>query len=248
MEATGPAPPELDALGSEAVATPVRRPGDGAGKALGHLGRPPLEPRPVRDRLALRRGPGAELAGALPGGEVGVGLGRVETGGVAGDDHLAPDGEPAEDQAGPGVLAELAALGAVVVGEPREAAGVDALEEHVAGPGGTGGVGGGQDHGGGLGQPGRDRGVEPPGELLERVGGQLGGLHGAFLVPPGEAHHRPSCELVSAAACRRRSATGCADGRRAARDDAGSPPARRTASPTMAARRCWSARGALARV
>src|SRR3990167_4618021 len=83
---------------------------------------------------------------------------------------------PVELQGCVGVTSNLAALAAVVVGKPDDAALVIALDQHDAGAGAQVAAHGGQGHGVGLGHFGTDGFFEPLVKLL-----QGGGVRGVFV-------------------------------------------------------------------
>ncbi len=141
METARAALPELEDLGDQQPPAPVRRTGHvGPGEALLDGGDEALELGPVGDHLALRRRPRADLARARARGEVGVARGVVEPLDAPAHPHLAVQLQPAEHRRRRAERFELAALGARVVGEEREAALVGAADEHDPGVGSAVGV------------------------------------------------------------------------------------------------------------
>src|SRR6478735_7960393 len=118
VQAGLPPLPELPRLGLQAIAAPVRRP-----RRLEHVpgavARCIREQRRARlDHLALRRGPGADARIERPRIEIGVGLGiaHLLDGALDADDALELD--PVELQRSERMDRQLAALPALVVGEP----------------------------------------------------------------------------------------------------------------------------------
>ncbi len=172
--------PELHALGHHPHAAPVRRPPHLAPRQLGlGISPQPFERGPVGDDLALRRRQRSDLAAPGPRGPVGVRRRVVHPGRLPLDDHLPARRMPREQQRHPGIGRQLAALAALVVGEEHEPAGVERPHEHVAHRG-TAVRRGGSDHhrlrfAGRHLPPGR----EPPPELLDRIGSEVVGVHGA---------------------------------------------------------------------
>ncbi len=123
-----PALPELDRDGREAVAAPVRGRRDRIVAEAGrHLGHHRVQHLARLDHLRLRRGPGAELRLARPGGEVGLGLLPPDPGHWAGQAHLPLVGQPHERGGRVRVGVQFAALRGVVVGVEDDAALVDFL-------------------------------------------------------------------------------------------------------------------------
>ena len=171
MAAEGLLLPELDALRHDAAAGPEGRARHGAERiAQGHPGAGLLEFVIALHGPRLLRSPGADLAQARPGGEVGVGLGVGHALDRAADAHLAAEGIPVEAELGAGIGLEVGGLGALQVGIEDEAALVGVLEQHHAHRGAPPGVGRGQGHGGGLLQAAPLRVVEPGLELDEGIG------------------------------------------------------------------------------
>src|SRR5215208_79307 len=125
--------PELDPVGDEAEAGPVRRARDGAvGEALLELGEAALEVALVRDRAALLRRPGTELAAARAAGEVGVRLGVAHLLDASFHAHLQLQRLPVEAHRRPRVRQQLPALAALVVRVEDEALLIGALEQQHA--------------------------------------------------------------------------------------------------------------------
>src|SRR5581483_10673620 len=154
--------PELDLL--------VAR--DGArGEALAGLAHPAVELVAVGQGRALLRGPGAELAQARAGREVGIRGGTRQAVDPSPDAHLAIQLPPVDHERRVRVDGELAPLRGAVVGVEAEAVAIEALEEDHAGVGPALLVGGRQADGV------RERhlrlGPRPPlGELVDRVRAQ----------------------------------------------------------------------------
>src|SRR4029453_5616673 len=132
VETEGPALPELDRVGDEAVAAPVRR--------ARHLratepfllrGDPALELVAIVDHSALGRRPRADLGPPRPRGEVGVGLAVGPPFAVAGHRHLAIELAPQDDECRVRVLGELPALPALNIGVEDEPALVGRAQQDV---------------------------------------------------------------------------------------------------------------------
>ncbi len=148
MQAEGPVAPELDRDRRQAEARPVRRSRDLAeAEPQPHLGDPFAQLQRILHRPRLVRGPGAELGRAGPRGEIGVGLGVADRRDRPANPHLPPQGLPVEQQGRRRMRRQLAALGALQVGEEDEAVGIDALEQHHPHVGHAGLVHRGQGHG-----------------------------------------------------------------------------------------------------
>src|SRR5689334_8141828 len=124
--------PELEAIGRNAHAAPVRRPRDVAGEARLDARELGFEPRAIGNPRALRRRPRRKprCAGALR--EIGVGLPGGDTLGRAFDPHLPFERRPEKQERGARVGGEVATLAAVVVRVKDEAACIERLEEHGA--------------------------------------------------------------------------------------------------------------------
>jgi len=143
--------PELDPVRHHPVASPEGRPRHLlAGKALLDLAHP-LEQRVARrQRRALQRRPGADLAASGARREVGVRLGVGHLLHLALHPDLLAGAGPVHAQRRARVRLEIARLAALPVGEEREAARIDALQEDHAHRGAPCGVHGGERHGGGV--------------------------------------------------------------------------------------------------
>src|SRR6185295_304777 len=123
--------PELPDVGDQAKAAPELRAGDVlAGEARFERGDRPLQLFPAADRARLRRGPGAEPRAARTASVVLLRLLARGPPDVALDPHLAVERGPEEGERGVGVLAQLAPLAAVVVGEEGEPPLVASFEQH----------------------------------------------------------------------------------------------------------------------
>ena len=194
MEAAVAALPELDAVGDDAVPAPEIGQGDLAlGELALHLFHLFVQQGARLDDLALGRGPGADLAAAGAGQEIGQGLTGRDALGAAVDLHLASQGHPGQEQGDLGVAPDLPRLAALVIGEKDKAALVVELEQHGAQPGLTGLVHGRQAHAIGLGDTGGDGRLEPGLELAQGVviqflAGQALG-HGAVAKDFGGSGH-----------------------------------------------------------
>src|SRR6185437_12701424 len=114
--------PELEVLGHQAVAAPVGR-ACGLLAMLAGEARPALlEPGAALDRLALRRGPGADARAERARVVVGGRLRAAHALDRPLDAHLALELLPEERDGGGGIGGEVAPLAALVVGEEHEAA------------------------------------------------------------------------------------------------------------------------------
>ena len=153
--------PELPLIGLEAVATPVRRARRHQHELRAKLGGIGHQHAAARDHLALRAGPGANARIQRTAGKVFVAFGVAHFFDNALDAHHAFQLYPVELQRHIGVAGNLAALAAVVIGKPDDAALVKSLDQdharagaHVAAHGGHGhGVGLGHFRGNGFFQP-----------------------------------------------------------------------------------------------
>src|SRR6185369_14406085 len=124
--------PELPRLGLQAVAAPVRRPRR-LEQVPGAIARGVGKQRRARfDHLALRRGPGTDARIERPRIEVGVGLRIAHLLDRALDADDALELDPVELERGERMDRELAALPALVVGEPDDAALIEPLDEDDA--------------------------------------------------------------------------------------------------------------------
>src|SRR5690606_9261652 len=186
VEAVGAALPELDAVGDEAEAGPVGRARDGlALELLLELAQALHQLLAAREGLALARGPGAELASARAGGEVGVGL-------LVGDEldralhaHLLLQPAPVKAKGGPRTNEEVAGLAALQVGVEDEAPPVDVLEQDHAHGGVAVLVGSGQGHRLRLPDLGRARALVHLDEAVDGVLKFHGCLHTMRLMAAG---------------------------------------------------------------
>src|SRR6185295_17799990 len=108
----------------------MRRPRNGPAEIarlqLRHLGH---QMCPAGERPALLRGPGAELAAAVPAGEIGVRLLGAHRLGRAQNHDLLLELAPVEVEAHLGIAEDLPSLAALQVGVEDEAPLVEALEE-----------------------------------------------------------------------------------------------------------------------
>ena len=129
---------------------------------------------PAWDHLALRAGPGADARVQRPAGIVGIAfLGRYLVD-PAFDAHHPLKLDPVKLQRGVGVAGQRLALAAVVIGVPDDAALIQALDQHHPGRWSHLGIDRSQGHRVGLGQLARDGFMQPPLELLQRIG--MGGV------------------------------------------------------------------------
>ena len=87
------------------------------------------------DDLALRRGPGADLAAARARGEIACRLGKGHPLRLAGDLHLPAQRKPRKRQCHLRIMCNMPRLAALVVGEEHEAAFVVGLQQHGPHPG-----------------------------------------------------------------------------------------------------------------
>ena len=144
MQAIAAALPEFDGVGEEAIAAPEIGSGHvrEAGKTGLEFGEAGFECGAVGDRGALVRDPGAELAAARAGSEVGGGFFARHAGDAAFDADLAFELSPVEGQGGEGIAFEFLGLAAGVVGVKNEPKLADFLEQHDAGGGAAGVTGG----------------------------------------------------------------------------------------------------------
>ena len=200
--------PELHRLRHDAYAAPeVRhrnlgtvRPALGQG-CIPRVQRGPALPRWKHRRLAA--GPGTQLGTPRPRPEVRLGLGAVHPLGTPDDHDLALEVVPGEHQADRWVARQLSALARGVVGEEHQPVRPGTLEQHGARARHrpcAGAADRAQHHGVRLGQPSRHSLVQPPVELLVRVGrevvlgqpsvgvgpseiGQLDGVHPTVVAP-----------------------------------------------------------------
>ena len=143
--------PELPLIGLEAVATPVRRARRHQHELRAVLGGVGHQHAPARDHLALRAGPGADARIERAAGKVFVAFFVTDLFHKALDAHHTLQLHPVELQRHIGVAGNLAALAAVVIGKPDDAALVVALDQHHAGAGAQVAAHGGHGHGVGLG-------------------------------------------------------------------------------------------------
>ncbi|MNN44493.1 hypothetical protein D3C81_1587860 [compost metagenome] len=104
----------------------------GLHEALLGFGQQTLEFATPIDHPALRRSPGTQTATQRAHLEVGIGLFRRHFLHHSLDTHLALQGRPEEGHRGTRIAEQLLALGAVVVGEEGEAAGIQCLEQQHA--------------------------------------------------------------------------------------------------------------------
>ncbi len=121
------------------------------------------------DHGALRRDGGAETAALRARIEVFVGFRRAEFRNAAGDTDLPVEGGPVEHQRGVRIAGEFPALAALVVGEEREASGVDAFQQNHSCGGFAGGGNRGERHRGRFFHAGCARFVEPLPDLPDRI-------------------------------------------------------------------------------
>src|SRR5664279_5115379 len=125
--------PELDALGANAAAGPVRWPRHGLVRVqLLDLQRAASQLVHAREGLALRRRSRADLTRVRTRGEVCIRLGVGDGLDVAFDANLRPERRPVKAQRGARRGDQLASLAAVHVRVEDEAALVDVLEEDDA--------------------------------------------------------------------------------------------------------------------
>ena len=150
MQAALAALPELPVVGHQAEAAPVRR----ARRLQQELGAITCcgghQFGASFDHLALRAGPGADAMIQRARLEVGIALGIRHFGDTAFDTHHALKLDPVKLQGSKRVAGQLAALAALVVGEPGDAALVVTLDQHHAGAGAQVVADGGQRHGVGF--------------------------------------------------------------------------------------------------
>src|SRR5882724_6579017 len=131
MQPEWPILPELDQPREHAEPRPVGWPRHGADAELGgELRDPLLELEAGGQRTRLLRSPGADLAGARPRREIGVGLFRGHLLHGPFDTHLALRGFPVKAERRLRMGQQLSALAALVVGVEDESAVIHALEQH----------------------------------------------------------------------------------------------------------------------
>src|SRR5690606_33063255 len=178
--------PEFDPARAHPEAGPARRARHlVAFETLLHFRKPLFEGLARLQCFRLQRGPGAELAAAGTGGEVGVGL-------LVGNDvhppldphlHAVTDTRPMEQQRRVRVRLQLPALAPVQVGVEHEATRIEGLEQHRARGRPRIERGRRQGHRGAIRLAGRGGGVEQAAELRERFGVQrIVGRGGRILV------------------------------------------------------------------
>src|SRR5690606_27088941 len=164
--------PKFDAIGLDAEPSPVVRPRDLRRVRIVRLDLVEmlLEPGAVRDRLALWRGEGSNLAAARPGVKVLVRFFRWKLVRDAGPTDLTLEGWPVEQHLDVRIGRDLPPLLAFVVGEEDDAPFVEALHEDGPGRRATVRPHGRDDHGVRLDDVrGRASLVEPSLELLDWV-------------------------------------------------------------------------------
>src|SRR4051812_1460142 len=151
----GPAPlPELDALGLDPIAAPVRGSRDGRRLVPQAVARGlefALEPVPTLDHRALWRCPRADPGQPWPAREVRVRLLLRYTFRTAFDADLSFEESPVKEERRIGVSLELASLATAVVAEEDKASLVDRLQQNDAGSGPAGEIDRGNGHGRGFG-------------------------------------------------------------------------------------------------
>ena len=134
VQAARAALPELERVGHDAVAAPVRRPRHVVAGARARRRRSAARATRGRRSRSLCGDAHAPMRESVrPRREVGVRLGGVDALDDALDAHLALELHPVEQQRRRRAVGELASLAALVVGEEHEAARVDALQQHDAG-------------------------------------------------------------------------------------------------------------------
>src|SRR6185437_14307758 len=121
---------ELEALGDDPYAAPVRRPRNRRCEARIGLAEARFERRAIGDSRALRRCPCTELRVTWTLREIVVRLLRARPLGAPFDADLPLELRPEEEQRGAGVRSEVAALATVVVRMEDEAAGVHRFQQH----------------------------------------------------------------------------------------------------------------------
>jgi hypothetical protein len=175
VESAGPPLPELEHDGKNAIPPPVWRPGNVAVGIAGHqLGVPGFEKGAIGNDGTLCRSPRAESRAERSVDEVIVGLGGCDDLNGAFDADLPFECVPREDECNPRVRRHFVTLAAVVVGEEREAAVVERLEQHDSGGGNAIGCAGGEDHGIGFVELRHQGLIEPLPEERERIISGLG--------------------------------------------------------------------------
>src|SRR5262245_55651872 len=133
VQAIRPALPELERLRNESVTAPVRGPRHRAVAVAGlDFAQAGLEDLAIGDDLALPRGPRPELAAARAAGVVLIRLRLADALHLSFDAHLSLQFRPVNHERCIRVRRQLGPLAAVVVGEERAAALVEALQQHDA--------------------------------------------------------------------------------------------------------------------
>lgn len=171
VEAVGPALPELVAAWQDGVAAPMRRRLDEAnawrfGQTLKLL----VQPRAVRDDVALRRDPSAQPRPLGPGLEVRPSRGSVNALYPAAHACLALQIRPVKDGGGAWIGSELTAFFTVVIGVEHELAIVERFGEDDAGRRFAVATAGCEREGVRLGEAGTDCVAEPLRELIVGIG------------------------------------------------------------------------------
>lgn len=192
MEPTRAGAPELDTLGVETEAAPVRRPRDvhngvrggrecGVESEATHgVIKLALQLSAGGDGFALIAGPCADAAEPGARREIGIALRGGAANDGAFDTYLAVLMVPVEHGGGTAGSEEFAAFAAALVGVENNVAGggVDALAEHDAGARMAGGIDGGEGKGVGVGLVlALLRGVKPVAEQREGLGWERVGKH-----------------------------------------------------------------------
>lgn len=150
VEAVRAVEPELDGFSTDRVTAPVSGPGDFAGMLVGEALNLLLKVVAVGQDAALRGDGGTDLAAARAAVEVGIDVGGGQLSDGSADADLAAEGLPMEAESGARVLRELRAFTAFSIGEEREAALVDLLDQDHAHAGLAGSGGGGEGRGVGI--------------------------------------------------------------------------------------------------
>lgn len=201
--------PELDEVGNESKADPVRRARNGTEReASGDGGDSGGEREAVGHRLGLARSPGTELAETRASREVGVGFVIFDAVHGALDAELALEFRPMETEGSLRVGVKIGGFGAVEMGVENEPAGIVRFQQNHPHAGSTGCVRGREGTGGvivwlvgfGIGEP---RGKERN-RIRRRHGDRVASVARAGSVRVGE-----SCASIGVLRRNSRCVRGC---------------------------------------
>jgi hypoxanthine phosphoribosyltransferase len=153
MQATDTPLPELDFIGLQHVAAPVRWAGNRAiAKTLAQFAFAFLQPFATWDDLALLRDPGTDLVTRRTRREIGFRVFARQFGDAPAHGHLVMALCPQEHRSRFGCLRQFLSFAAFIVGEELEAAIVQPFQEHGARAGSSVQADGGQGHSIGFGK------------------------------------------------------------------------------------------------